>query len=140
MIAEVQDYVRARMRELGYTEWTDGFNFENIPRTRLDTTFHIALGASAGVSNNQDHQIINSPFTVRIFGAQTRTPKDLIDAAVVRADAVIAKMINPRKRLVEISIKNVVFNLMEVEQLDESNDNGVIVRVEFTASVFLSTR
>lgn len=140
MISDVKPYARARMQALGYTEWTDGFNFQNIPRTLLDKAFHVALGPISGVSNNQDHQIVNVGFTVRLFASQTRTPKDLIDASVIRADAAILEMIKPTNRLVQASIKNVTFNSLDIEELDDSNDNGIIVRMELIASVFISTR
>ena len=139
-IAGVKTYARARMRSLGYTEWMDGFNFANIPSTLLNSRFHVALGDSIGISNNQDNQTIESEFTIRIFRQGTADPKTSIDTATTSADTVITDLLRASNRLTQTEIKNVRFNSMAIEPIDVSNDNGLIVRMSFTALVIISTR
>jgi hypothetical protein len=139
MILAASTYARTRLKALGRTEWTDP-SFVNIPRPRLGTSFHIVQEVTTGVSNNQDNQIMEVPITVRLPFAPNRKPTDLADAATQFADVVIADFINPKNRLTQANLKNVVFNTMALDPLDDSNDNGVIVRLLFTVLVVTSTR
>ncbi len=134
-------YCRTRLKALGRTEHTATFNYENTPRTRLATMFHVELGTTNGVSNNQDNQVGNVPVTVRIPFAPAREVMPIRDAAVVFADTVIADFLNPRNRLTQAnSLKNVAFDSMNIEPLAESNDNGVVVVLGFSMLVITSTR
>lgn len=140
MISSVLSYARARLAVLGYQEWTDGFNFENIPKTRLDSVFHLTLGDSLGTDIGQDNQTIETPFTIRLFLAPNRNPKALIDQATQIADIVIADLLKASNRLTQTGIKTVWFNTMAIEPIANSNDNGVIIQFNFTALVVISTR
>lgn len=140
MISGVKAYARLRMAALGYREHYDGFNFKNIPATQMDRLFHVELGESIGISNNQDSQDIETEFTIRIFRAAGSNPKTLIDNAVVLADTVIADLLKASNRLTQTEIKTVRFNLMAIEPNDLTNDNAIIVRMSFTALVIISTR
>lgn len=136
----VKLYARTRMRALGYTEHTDGFNWKNIPSTKLDKAFHVELGEARGLSNNQDSQDIDAPFTIRAFQAPRLGAKNLIDTGVSMADTIIADLLMASNRLTQTEIKTVRLNTVAVEPLDESNDNGIVVKINFTALVIISTR
>ena len=140
MISGVKTYVRARLLSLGFTEWTDGFNFSNIPKTKLESSYHVELGVSTGTAVNQDNQHIETPFAIRLFKAPTLRPKALIDSGIIVADTVIADLIKAENRLTQTEIKNVWFNNMAIEPLDDSNDNGLIIKIDFTALVIIGTR
>lgn len=138
---DVLEYCRARLRALNRVEHTDTFNFNNIPKPRLSTAFHLELGASSGESNNQDHQTSRVPVTVRLPYAPARAVKSIRDSAVEFADTVRAEFLNPQNRLTQTnSIKNVFYNTMTLEPLADSNDNGLIVNIIFTVLVITSTR
>lgn len=139
MITSVRTYARARMNALGYKEWSDGFNSENIPRTKLDAAYHIETGVVRGTGIHQNNQDIEVPFTIRFFKAQGRDPKALIDQAETAADTVIAAFLKATNRLVNTNPKNISFQTFTLEPLADSNDNGVIVKIEFTALVVIST-
>lgn len=139
MIIDALNYCRARLKVLGRTEWRDP-SFVNIPRPKLSTSFHVTLEPSTGIRNNQDNQTIDSPITVRLPFAPDRRPTELADAAIVFGETVIADFIDPKNRLTQAGIKNVVFNTMSVEPLDGSNDNAVIIVLVFTILSVTSTR
>lgn len=137
----VLDYCRVRLKVLGRVEHADTFNFENIAKPRLQAAFHLELGASQGVRNNQDNQTANVPVTVRLPYAPARAVKEIRDAAVAYADTVIAEFINPKNRLTQTNgIKNVQYNTMSLEPLSDSNDNGLKVILNFTMLVITGTR
>lgn len=139
MIASVKDYARTRLGVLGYTEWSDGFNYKDIPKTKLDSVYHLELGESTGISNNQDHQVIESPVTVRLFKSPSRQPKTLIDQGISVADTVIADFIRASNRTTQSGIKNVTFVSMAIEPLEDSNDNGVTIKIAFKVLVYLTS-
>ena len=55
------------MDGLGYEEWQDGFNFNNIPETILDQAYHVGPAEiSGGVANQLDHKF-DYDLTLRVF-------------------------------------------------------------------------
>lgn len=138
---DVLTYCREVLDGLDRSEHVDTFNFENIPKPRLSSAYHLELGQTTGQSNNQDHQIARVPVTVRLPYAPARSVKPIRDAAVEFADTVIAAFLDPRNRLTQTnSVKNVAFTTMALEPLDDSNDNGLKVIIVFTMLVVTSTR
>ncbi len=134
-------YCRTRLAVLGRVEHSDTFNFENVPKPRLQAAYHLELGTTSGISNNQDNQVATVPVTVRLSYAPARLTKPIRDAAVEFADIVIADFINPRNRLTQTnSLKNVQYSSMTLEPLAVSNDNGLIVNLIFTMLVVTGTR
>jgi len=140
MISSVKAYARSRLTLLGLTEWSDGFNFQNIPRTLLNNVFHVELRQCNGAGNNQGAQHIECPISVRLFMSQGIDPKTLIDDAIVRADAFISDMIMAQNRLTfDTCVKDVKFDALDIEPIDASNDNGIIIKVDFTVLVIIAT-
>lgn len=139
MIADVLAYYRRRLRVLGRTEWADP-DFKTIPLPRLGTAFHLEVGTTTGVSNNQDNQVIEVRTTVRVPFTPTRKPTSLIDDAASFGDTILTDFLKASNRLEHAGIKNVLFNSMVIEPLAASNDNGVVLKFEFTTLVIFSTR
>ncbi len=138
-IATVLPYARARMNSLGYEEWTDAFNYNNISSTSYDSTYHLELQTSIGIKNNQNSQDVESPFIVRLFWRGKRDTGENRDTAITAADTIISEFIDPTNRLVGSILKNIVFNSMTIETIAESNDNSIIIRLDFTALVVFDT-
>jgi len=127
------------MDALSYVEHYDGFNFENIPGTKFDTAYHIEMGVARGLSNNQNCQVTEVPYTVRAFFAGGADPKAVLETSIASGDAIVAEMIDPSNRLVQSGLKNVRFDSMSVEPVADSNDNSIVVKVDFTAMVITDT-
>lgn len=140
MISDVLTYARARLSALGYTEWEDAFNFENLPKGRIDRAFHVQLGAPTGGNVGQDNQEIEVPFTVRVFVSPAKNTKSNYSTAVSKTDTIIADLLKSTNRLGQAGLKNISFNTATLEPIADSNDNGVIVELTFTALVVISTR
>jgi hypothetical protein len=56
-LTSVRPYFRTHCNALGFTEWMDGFNIENIPSTLIDMAYHIGPPQTTGISNNQGDQV-----------------------------------------------------------------------------------
>jgi hypothetical protein len=140
MILAAQDYCQQRLATFKRIEWRDP-RWDNIPKPKLNTSYHLVQENALGISNNHDNQVMQVQFTVRLPFAPTRKPLDIADAATDFADTVIADFINPRNRLTQTNgLKNVTFNTMLIEPLADSNDNGVWVLLKFTMMIVTSTR
>lgn len=140
MISAVITYARDMMNALGYSEWTGGFNYENIPATLFDTVYHVELEQFTGIKNNQDNQEIECPFIVRYFVNGGREPNVAIDATMVKADTIISKFLKASNRLTQANIKDIKFNNVSITSLNGTNDNSMILTLRFTAFVIISTR
>jgi hypothetical protein len=136
MISAVKPYARARMEALSYVEWEDGFNSENIPSTMLNTAYFVETGKVTSERLEQQHIVVRVPFTVKLFRAAERDVKSLVDTMWALVDAAIDEVMNVTNRTTYGSgLVNVLFNSASVEPLAQSNDNGVIGSMEFTAIV-----
>ena len=140
MISSALSYARERLNALGYTEWDDGFNSDNIPRTIQDRAYHLTLGDCSNRKNSHDNLEIDCPVSVELYRAQSRKPKDLIDTGVSIADTVMADLLNAANRLTYGNgLKNVNFQTMRVIKSNDSNDNSLRVQIDFIMTVIIST-
>lgn len=139
-IAGVLDYARERMVSLGYIEHEDAFNFENIPRTLLDTAFHLELGTVSNANEAHDNVELSVPFAVRAFKRSFLLTKEGRDSAVVNADTIIDDFITSINKLNDDVVYNIIFDSLNLLQLNDSNDNSIIIQLDFTALVVKCTR
>lgn len=139
-LASVKPYFRTRLESLGYVEHKDAFNVENIAKTALAKAYHVEMRDAQGVRSNQDSLDIEVPLTVRVFIPPRKDAMAGVDLGIAAADTVIADTCSALNRLTQSGIKNVLFQALALEPLAQSNDNGVIVRLDFTVLVILSIR
>jgi hypothetical protein len=135
----VKQYARARMVGLGFVEWPD-VSWRNIPQTRLNDVFHLEHSEARAVVQDHDSLHVEVPFSVRVFLSQGRDPKSLADEILETAYGVVADFVAAANRLTQSTMKNVQFESMTIEPLDDSNDNGIIAKISFTALVIISTQ
>lgn len=134
MISEVRDYARVVLKSLGYQEWKDAFNVDNIPSTLLDKVFHVEHGIASQRQNNQQNLELIAPFSVTMFRKGFRDPNAALDDAAVLTDTIIKEFLAPENRLTQQgTIKNIAFESAEMTPISASNDNAVLVKVAFSA-------
>lgn len=127
----VRPFFRTQMTGLGFKEWKDGFNFENIPSTLLDKSYHIENPSGDRVgSYDQRSQNFEQVVLIRVFFKGYRYPADAIDNAQAQLDNIVDQVLDPRIRI-GVKIKNVYLNSWQTLQLAKSNDNGAILEMEF---------
>jgi hypothetical protein len=127
---------RTRMDDLGYREWTDGFNVENIPSTIIDKSYHLEVNDGSGGVINQHVQNISMPITLRVFRNGFRDPASMRDEMLGDMEAIVCDILLPAVRL-SSGIKNIVFDSFSLLPLDVSNDNSVILEMNFTNIIML---
>lgn len=136
-LVDVKPTFDACLKTLGYKEWPDGFNTENIPSTRLKSAYHVDVSEGQGISQNQNDLEIDVPVTVRLFKCGFRYAGEAKSEAIKIVETALNEIQKPSRRLGSSGIKNIRFNSFVLEPIDQSNDNVILITMEFTASVIL---
>ena len=130
-------YMRTQLDSLGYSEWSDGFNFENIPSSIIDGAYHLEVGIISSQSANQRAHQFSFPVVLRVFLKGFSDPKSAIDDALLRGDNILGAVLSEANRLTQAEdIKDVVPNSITVQELSASNDNSVILQMEFVFNIY----
>lgn len=131
-LTAARSYLRARAEAVGLREWKDGLNFSNIPSNLINKSFHIESGQAVGVKLNQHDQEINFSQTVRIFTKGFRDAASGIDSSIAMAEDYIKECVTVSNRVTQTTgIKNVVFENVNFEAVDPSNDNLIVASLTF---------
>jgi hypothetical protein len=131
----VRPFIRTRLNELGFQEWPDGFNTENIPETLLDKAYHIATpSADFGTLNHHD-QPIDLRQELSIFRKGFRDPAEAIDTIIGDCEDIVCDLLDPENRF--DGHLNIVFRGFTIEPLNDENDNSVKAVLSFDVVVTL---
>lgn len=132
-LTDVRQYFRDRAEAKNFKEHTDGFNIENIPNVSIDRTFHIT---SNTITPNAPiaHRTLDtsSDVTLRLLFKGFRDPAEAIDESISEGQDLLCEVLSSANRL-GTSIKNVNFISMIPTPIAASNDNIVLLIMEFTA-------
>jgi hypothetical protein len=122
-----------------FKEWEDGFNVENIPSTILDKSWHFVFNPSNYIGSAHTCLNFTAPVMLRVFLKGYRNPKEAIDTALLFADAIIKECTKPINRLNQPKIKNVLPGIVSVQELGSTNDNSVILELQFNCTIILES-
>lgn len=131
-LESVVPYFDSKMSILGYESWDDEFNIDNIPRTRIDKVYHLAIGTIIGNPPSHTCLEFEVPITVTFHSCMTK-PLGSSQAAnemMTAARCIIAEICALEDRynqeFLGVDVASIVF-----EPISTSNDNIVRVRIEF---------
>ncbi len=136
-LAKVLPYFREVFKEQGHKEWTDAFNFEAIPSTIIDGSFHMELAPLDNLQQNQSAIEFEQKVTIRLFVKGFRENNVGRDKAIGLAETIIKQSLKSSRRLNAGGIKNVKLGTLSFEPFGESNDNIILARMEFVTFVIL---
>jgi len=133
----VRPYFRTQLRALGFTEWTDAFNTDNIPSTRIEKAFHIENpdGSRRDIYDQQS-QDVELGVTIRTFRKGFRDPATAVDSALADLDAILARCLASERRL-GTQIKNIVYNNHTITPLNDTNDNVAVLEINFICFIII---
>ncbi len=133
-MVEFKEYFKQILKDAGFKEHKDGFNSDNIPKSRLNNAYFISYELSS-VANGiavEDNITTN----IKLYSKGYRSPQDAIDEAMETANGI---------RLTSCSFTNVEnFNVAQgldatllgvdfvsqtPEPLNASNDNSIIIEL-----------
>lgn len=131
----IKPYFRARMAAVGYTnEHREAVNLQNVPATAIDRSFHILVQGSSGVSANLSDQVVNASVVVSVFFAGWLDELAAIDDATSEAETILKSCVKISERVTGVDdLRNISFVSHSVAAVDESNDNIMVLTLEFNA-------
>lgn len=135
-LTNVMPYFRTHLNALGYKEWKDALNYDNIPKSIRNKSYHIEVNPTTGVVLNQHVQEMNSNVSIRLFVKGFRNTTDRLETGLLYVEGIIKRLCDPDNRVTGI-IKNVYFNSMNIVPLDVTNDNSFIFEINFTALYYI---
>lgn len=133
-IVDVRPFFRSRLEGLGFIEHDDAFDLDNVASTLLDDSFHIESGTIQGSGANQLNHDFDYAVTITLFKRGFSNPVEADDAIDQLIRDIHADILEPSVRL-GTSIKDVVPGANNRSSLSDSNDNSIILKMEFTARV-----
>jgi hypothetical protein len=136
-LTAVKPYFKTHLSALGFREWLDAFNSENIPSTLLNGSFHLALPSSSAVPQNQHSLDISQSVTVTIARKGYRSSSAAVDQLLEDTQQILCRLLDPKYRVTG-KLKNVLFDGSTVEALSQSNDNVALARLNFTCYIILN--
>lgn len=135
-LVNIYPYFRSRLNSLGFEEWKDGFNLNNIPKTIIDKSYHILTPDQSGGPSNQNHQDIENTVIISFFLKGFRNPTEAKERAMLDIERIVKDVCNIRNRTA--TLLNVVYNGSTMEAINADDDNQVLVQLDFSAFVVLS--
>jgi hypothetical protein len=124
------------MEALGYIEWRDGFNTEDIPATLIDNSFHIESGEIAPTASSHQVYEFDCPVTIRVYLKGFLDPVSAIDDAYTAVEAIYSGLLLSSNRH-GTTVQDVKPLSLKVSPLTLQNDNAVLVEINFNAKTFM---
>lgn len=134
-LADIRPFLREVVTDLGFTEWPDGFNFENIPENISEKAYHILTPSGDGGPISMHDQQVSVVNQIRIFRKGFRDPGEAIDTIMSDLDNVICDLFHPEHRF--NGHLNITLDGFEINPLSDSNDNSVVATLNVNVKVTL---
>lgn len=136
MFTGVRTYFQDIAVGLGYKKHYDGFNIENIPGSKFDKAFHVEAFNFTAEAQSQLDLRVACDVSVRLFFKSFAKVDDGISKATTAAEEYVGQALVASKRLTNTNLKNVILNQVVIEPYAVSNDNYVVCRMVFSATLF----
>ncbi len=138
-ISSVRSYFKSRITDeiSSAVEHTDAFNIENISLTGRDKIYHIIYQNNSNLETHGDRIADNVSVTINMVFKGYRDTQSTFDST---SDTVH----NIKRRASKISnytsnIKRVVCDSISINPSDDSNDNVLLVTMEFSVRMDFNT-
>lgn len=134
---EVRSYFRLNLIALGFQEWKDVFNVDNIPSTKLEKSFHLGpVTGSRRDAYDPNSQDVEAEIVVRIVRKGYKNPADAVDQCLVDLDSVLSRVLAPTRRFGP-NVKNVYYGSHTIDELATTNDNVAVLEITFNCLIIL---
>jgi hypothetical protein len=138
-LSQIRNYINQRMAvvEPDFQEWQDALNLDNIPRTLLDKTYHIAINTVTSTPQTDMHIEDSGSATItifkRTFNDEVGARDTVLDTAhCIRMDLIKPLNVNAFSGDIDAVESVTIVN----EEIDVSNDNVIKVEMEFNFRLF----
>ena len=135
-LASVRPFFRSRLKNLGFNEHSDAFDDANRPQKKLEKLFRLDSGLiSGGPASQQLHNFeypITLVITLRGKGDKNIELRD-------RADTIAGEILEdilPVSVRNGTDIKDIVPGTISVSEFSASDDNDVVMQMEFVCEIY----
>jgi hypothetical protein len=115
-----------------YVEHYDGFNYLNIPKSKLSKSFHLIVPSIKSTPNNDTSIFHSANVELRLFYKSARDNRDDLDMMMDEANQIALYAVSPIVTL--NNIKRVVLDSMDSEFLT-SNDSAIQITLRFSVGL-----
>lgn len=144
---QVRDYINTRLAivEPTFKEWKDSLeDIGNIPKTVLDTVFHITLGPIPSSVQSDRHVEDDFSVIITIFRRAFNEPVEKRDAVIQTANCIRLDIIKPEnvfayKTANDGNIEVIQPVSITPSEIDATNDNIIKVEIELNVRLFIGT-
>ena len=136
-LTDVRPYFRARLQNLSLVEWTDAFNFENIPNVKLNNIFHIDTTDFTNVRYSHANLELDIPVIIRTFKKGFRRLSEGYDDAIEKAESILKECCKIGNAKTQTNIKDVKFSSISIDPIADSNDNIFQITNSFVVNLVL---
>lgn len=138
-LTSVRNYFRDRLDGLGYEEYQDGFDFDNVGENIIDGLYHLQAGTITLNSQNQTVIDMTYPIAVRLYLHGYRDPASAVDSSIGAGEQIICDLVKVENAH-QTNIKDVRFVSMEPLPKDVQQDNIILLEMFFDCQVVLDRR
>src|SRR5690606_922977 len=115
------------------------FSDDNIPSTIIDRSYHLLLGESSNIKQNQDLIEVLQPVSVKLYIKGFRDTSEGRDRAVQYQEAAIKEALETDRRgAAYTGIKNVLYQGGGLTELSTDNDNLIRITLNFNCHVIMA--
>ena len=138
-LISIRPYFRERLTTLGFTEWAEPFDAENIPSTMVDMAYHWQMGDVSGQTRSNLDQELEADVEIKLFFKGFRDPSSALDEVIKKAETVVKDLLKSDNwGDASPPIAAVLLRGMSFEPFDDAqNDNLIMARLNFVARVFV---
>lgn len=136
-LASVRSYFRTNLEALNYKEWRDYINFENIPGTIVDQSYHLETVSIAGDTADQQVYTFQMTINVRLFRRSYNDTVATHELLITAIEGVHAKILNVVNRT-SGNLFDLIPGVATIEPLGDTTDNWQMAVIPYTAVVKLA--
>lgn len=134
--SKVKPYFRNACEDLGLEESLDPYDPNTVPSTILNKSFQLKFNGFSTLGMN--NQTIDTEVSVllRIFRTDLENATIAEEQCAEMAELIIKDVLKSSKRLQD-EIKNVIFERLDINLLNEANDRVVVGEMSFRVRVLI---
>lgn len=136
-LTDVTPYFQSKMDSLGYKEWQDEYNTDNIPRGQLDKVYHLEVGLIDGSEASHTCFTFNFPVIMTLHSCITGSQgsSKAMEEMLGVVNTVLCNLLAVEERYSQNGFLKIVPVSIDNEPMALSNDNVIRIKIEFGVQV-----
>ena len=138
-LVDVKTYFRARSATLGFSEWADPINPDNIPESIIDRSYFMRFGTITAIKQNMSDLELIAPINYRVYFKAFNDELNKYDEASTLANSALIEILKQQNKNCQTpSIKDVRLIDLTIDPISADNDNTWILNFNFEVFLIIS--